>query len=119
MSVSISLVDAVKKGDLASVTRVIQSANLNQIGSALTIAAFHGHFEIAKLCLEKGASVESKNSTGNTALLLAVGSGHTDLVLLLIENGASVSVRNNNGKSAKDLAKKPEIIEIINRVRLT
>jgi hypothetical protein len=51
-----------------------------------------GHVEIAKLLLENGASVESKDGLDGTPLHRAAYNGHKNIVQLLINSGAKVDV---------------------------
>ena len=46
-------------------------------------AATKGHTKIVRLLLDKGADVNAKDNSGNTALMLADREGHTDIAKLL------------------------------------
>src|SRR5262249_24478167 len=59
------LLDAARKGDLASV----------------------------KALVEKGAAIETKTPYGQTALYLAAMNGHADVVQFLLDKGASTNIR--------------------------
>jgi hypothetical protein len=56
-------------------------------GTALHVAALLGHFTVAKLLLDRGASVDARTDYGWTALRKASYAGHTALVKLLIDHG--------------------------------
>ncbi|KAH8683801.1 ankyrin repeat-containing domain protein, partial [Phaeosphaeriaceae sp. PMI808] len=59
----------------------IESTNYGQ--TPLNLAATNGHETVAKLLLEKGAAIESKNNDGQTPLSLAAANGHEAIVKLL------------------------------------
>jgi len=42
-------------------------------------AAFQGNIKVVRLLLEKGANIEAKDNTGETALIWAAIHGRTDL----------------------------------------
>ncbi|MDB4342005.1 ankyrin repeat domain-containing protein [bacterium] len=91
-----SLVEASEKGDLSKVQQLLDSGadpNVEDYANhtALYYAAEKGHFNIAKLLLEKGAKVD--HESGDSALLWACHYGHVDIVKLLIENGADVNAK--------------------------
>jgi len=56
-------------------------------------AAWHGHTDIARLLIEKGAEVNAKNASQQTPLHSAAWHGHADIARLLIENGAEVNAK--------------------------
>jgi ankyrin repeat protein len=51
-------------------------------------AAVSGHEAVVALLLEKGAELETKDSSGQTPLSWAAGSGHEAVVKLLLEKQA-------------------------------
>lgn len=53
-------------------------------------AAFHNYVEGAKLFLDRGCDVNSKNDSGYTALHIASSEGYLELIKLLVENKAQV-----------------------------
>ena len=55
---------------------------------ALMSASYHGHTEIVKLLLDKGADPNIQNEDGETALMKASEEGHTEIVKLLLAKGA-------------------------------
>jgi ankyrin repeat protein len=67
-------------------------------------AAAAGHFEIAKLLLEKGAPVDTRQQGGFTPLMSAALRGDVELAELLIEHGADLALRDDTGRSAADHA---------------
>jgi ankyrin repeat protein len=61
------------------------------------LASNHGHVDVVKLLLEKGADMTVRNREGWTPLHSASNSGHIDVVKLLLEKDADVTVANENG----------------------
>lgn len=60
-------------------------------------ASLHGHEEIVKLLINRGASVDSKNKYGKTPLYLASARGHKKIVAFLIKHGAYVDSQDQEG----------------------
>ncbi|CAK7207629.1 hypothetical protein SEUCBS139899_010440 [Sporothrix eucalyptigena] len=65
----------------------------------LARAAEEGYEAVARLLLEKGANVESKDSNGRTPLARAAWQGHEAVVRLLLERGANVETMDSNGRT--------------------
>ena len=57
----------------------------------LSWTAERGHEEVAKLLLEKGAELESKDDGGRRPLSWAADRGHEAVAKLLLEKGAENS----------------------------
>ncbi|HMQ06884.1 MAG TPA: ankyrin repeat domain-containing protein [Saprospiraceae bacterium] len=55
--------------------------------------------DIAKLLIEFGADVNTKQIQGVTPLHSAAHNGHTNLTILLLENGADVNAKMDDGKT--------------------
>jgi uncharacterized protein len=77
--------------------------------TALHLAAFFGHREVARLLLERGAEVNarSRNTTfgrENTPLHAAAANRRTEVARLLIEAGADVNARDRSGLTPLALA---------------
>ncbi len=60
----------------------------------LLAAAEQGNVVDVEACLLRGAALEAKDSSGETALMKAAFSDRRAIVALLLERGASVDVRN-------------------------
>lgn len=94
-----AFMDAILKGDHDRVVRLIDRVDVNRslrYGSLpLTYAADFGHYDIAKLLLDKGADPNGREYRQRTALHNACLQGHMDIIRLLIEHGAEVNSRND------------------------
>lgn len=107
-----ALILAVNKGNRALVEKLLDAgADVNLARSQyykstpLMETAPKNDTVIAKLLLEKGASVEPRDSFGDTALNWAAYYGHQPLAKLLLDHGARWDVDSQNG-TAIDLAMK-------------
>ena len=56
--------------------------------TALIMASFNGHLEMAKFLLQNGAEINVQNKNAETPLILAERYGHVQLENFLRENGA-------------------------------
>ncbi|XP_007887849.2 ankyrin repeat and SAM domain-containing protein 6 isoform X1 [Callorhinchus milii] len=65
--------------------------------TALQFAAGHGHEQLVRFLLMKGASVDSRNSYGWSPLMQAARHGHLAVARLLLENQADVNAANKLG----------------------
>ena len=84
------LLDAASDGDAEKVARLIKNgANINvkdRWGWApMSMAAYGGYPDIAKMLIEAGADLEYKDVDGDTPLDLATNKGHTAVVLIIQE----------------------------------
>ena len=59
----------------------------------LLVASGDGNFNMVSELLNKGAYVNAKNNSGETALIKASEKGHKDLVNLLLAKGADWNAR--------------------------
>jgi hypothetical protein len=55
--------------------------------------------EALKLCVEKGADVNAKNSMGVTAVMGAANRGSDDMLEYLVQRGARLDVKDNEGRT--------------------
>jgi ankyrin repeat protein len=87
--------EAVRKGDLAAVTALLDkgadvNAKFRYGATALFKAAERGHAEIVKLLLSRGADVTVKDTFyGATAMTWALSNGHVETVRALLEKDSS------------------------------
>jgi truncated hemoglobin YjbI len=65
--------------------------------TALHVAARRGNVEVAEALLDCGASIDPKDSLGDTPLRRAVNCGKTGVAALLVARGADVHSKGNKG----------------------
>ena len=87
------LFDAVKRGELETVKRLLDSGlsvdTRNDNGAtALFVAAESGFLEIVTLLLDKGANPDISDNYDDVPINRAAAAGHLDIVKLLVERGA-------------------------------
>lgn len=90
------LFQSAMQGDLVRVTESLkQGSEVNGLDeekrSALMLAGFEGHTEVAKYLLENGADVNLADINGRTALMFASSGPFPETVALLLEKGANVN----------------------------
>jgi len=91
---------AALEGDLATVKLALaqpDAANLADPDgrTALMLAAFNGHTEIAALLLDSGAKIDTRDQTGRTALMYACSGPNDATVALLLKRTAGVNLADN------------------------
>jgi ankyrin repeat protein len=76
--------------------------------TSLLLAVEHGNPEMIQLLLDKGASLEARDSRGFTALMLAVTDERQDVRAIrpLLDRGAKADVQANDSQSALSWARK-------------
>jgi ankyrin repeat protein len=88
----------------------VVKAGLQEHGrlTPLLMAVQWGNSELIQLLLDKGASLEARDSRGLTALMLAVTNERQDVrsVPLLLDRGATADVQANDNQSALSWARK-------------
>ena len=88
---------AASRGDVIEVKRMLEArTDVNEAtlrGTALHEACRRGHFEIAQLLCDAGASIDSCDITGDTPLHCSVSHGHVSIATLLISLRADVRAR--------------------------
>ena len=87
------LIRSAESGDYAEVIKLIeQGADVNEHGwdgyTALMVASYKGHTEVARLLIEQGVDVNAQDKRGRTALEWASRYRHKEIVKLLKEAGA-------------------------------
>lgn len=92
--------DAARKGDAAAVTKLLDegvdvNTKFRYNATALFYACDHGHLDVVKVLLDRGAAMDVKDTFyGFTPLMLATGPAqkkkpaHTEIAKLLIAKGA-------------------------------
>jgi len=97
------LFDAVKRGDVPSVSSLLAShgALVNALDveegrvTPLHWAANEAQTQIAEVLLAHGAEVDAPSEHGNTPLHVAAARGHSQVAQSLIDHGADVNARND------------------------
>ena len=73
--------------------------------SLLHAAAGHGHLELVRELLKRGASVDLPSSLGVTALMAAAYAGRLSILLILLQHSAELDLQqNDHGNTALMLA---------------
>ena len=82
-----------------------EETNINSLNvthsTPLQLACKQGHLQVSQLLVRSGASLNHKDSDGNTALHLAAISGNTALVSWLLTRSPDTGLRNNSGNTAQ------------------
>lgn len=84
------------------------NARDNGNDTALSRATDHGHYDIVKTLIDKGASADTTGRDGMTPLALAAQEGRTDLMRLLFVAGARLDARDDDGDTPLIAAVKNE-----------
>ena len=71
-------------------------------------AIYYRHFRIAKLLINRGSPLDSKNINGETALHIAAKNGYIDIVKALLAKGASINIVDGDGNLPYELI--PELM---------
>lgn len=91
-----SLITAAQTGDSAKVKSLLNDKNINAQDengmTPLMSAAIGGNMDLVKLLLSRKASLELKNSAGDTALAVALTNDQFEIAKLLIKSGAKVNI---------------------------
>ncbi|SFV71561.1 inversin protein alternative isoform, putative [hydrothermal vent metagenome] len=69
-------------------------------------AIYYRHFRIAKLLINRGSPLDSKNVNGETALHIAAKNGYSDIVKALLAKGASTNIPDEDGNLPYELVPK-------------
>ncbi|KAL2820650.1 hypothetical protein BJX63DRAFT_418288 [Aspergillus granulosus] len=70
-----------------------------EIFTELMISSYLGHEVIVKLLLDRGANLDSTDSSGRTPLSYAAQNGHEAIVRLLVDRGANLDSTDNSGQT--------------------
>jgi ankyrin repeat protein/L-ascorbate metabolism protein UlaG (beta-lactamase superfamily) len=127
MSAQTIIIEAALSGDLEAVARLLKTdPKLFEAKNADGDTALHAAagcrrgeqvaLPIVRLLLEKGATVDAKNTSNQTPLLYAAYGGFRQVVDLLISKGAVVQYQDTNGRSPIHYAAReghPEVVEVL------
>ena len=85
MSSPLSFIEACFHGNVENVQDIIgtHNGNVDLLNSALLIASFCGHFQVAELLIKEGANVKCVDANGKSALELALSREDNRIVGLL------------------------------------
>lgn len=68
--------------------------------STLMLAAYHGHEDLTRFLLTRGADPNTRDNAGNTVLMGAAFKGYLTITKLLLEGGADPTLKNPKGLDA-------------------
>ena len=84
---------------------IAQGAEVNHNGwNPLLYATARNRLDMARLLIGHGAKVNASATNGTTALMMASREGHLAMVLFLLEHGADFTLKNDDGDTALRLA---------------
>ncbi len=123
----VSIFEAAESGDLETVTRLLKAdpklveATNVEGDTALHFAAGCRRGEQAalpliRLLLERGASVEARNASGQTPILYSAYAGFRQAVELFLDKGASFQYQDRNGRTPLHYAAregKASVVEVL------
>ena len=125
MSTKFKLIDAVKAGDQAECTRLLeQKDNAIDIDiherdenncSAIIYASVKGHVNVVELLLSKGADINDKANDGCSSIIEASAEGHVSVVEFLLSKGANFHDVANDGSTAISLSNSDKIKYILRK----
>ena len=81
--------------------------------SCCNLAAKHGHLEVVRLLIEKGADATAEDKDKKTPLHFAAANGHLEVVRLLIEKGADATAEDEDKKTPMHLAAFNGHVEVV------
>ena len=97
-----ALLEAVEQGNVVRVQALLRAAASPSVHDAdgltpLMLAAIHGHREVARVLVDRGARVNDRSARGSSPLMLAIMNRHSGIVRLLCDHGADVNARDQLG----------------------
>ncbi|KAM0736147.1 Ankyrin repeat domain-containing protein 17 [Formica fusca] len=61
----------------------------------LTLAAYSGQIDMAKILIKRGEKIDETNGKQYTPLMQAARKGHKEMVTLLVNHGAKINAQTN------------------------
>ena len=107
------IVDATAAGDVEVVKRLIaegvsvESKNAANGSTSLNVACVMGRVDVARVLIDAGADLETKNNEQTTPLFNAAFFGHSEIVKLLLRAGADIDATDKSGTSLVDIMGAP------------
>ncbi|KAJ3044862.1 hypothetical protein HK097_001348 [Rhizophlyctis rosea] len=96
----------------------VNAADLGQ-RTCLHLSGFRGYKELVGALIKSGqADLEKTTMRGNTALHAASDAGQAEVVEMLLQAGANAVARNSQGKTPADLAKSPDVSDLLDNYSL-
>lgn len=94
----------------------INMISLDRNNTPLMDAASEGHEELVRFFIDKGASLDIKSKSGQTALILATGNRQLGCAEILIEAGADCDQEDSMGLSARKYARLYQMNELLDKM---
>jgi ankyrin repeat protein/L-ascorbate metabolism protein UlaG (beta-lactamase superfamily) len=95
--------EAARKGDLGAVDSILTAdPDLLELrtraeNTPLLLAAWHGHSDLIRFLLDKGADLSARNEREGTAVHYAALFGHQEVLDVLAAEGAAIDARDDGG----------------------
>jgi ankyrin repeat protein len=77
----------------------VHKSDRSECWTLLHLASANGHLDVAKLLIQHGANVDSRNNRQETPLDRVSWHGHLEIARLLIEHGAAVTSQDDGHSS--------------------
>ncbi len=84
----------------------------------LLIVQIHGHEDLTKLLVQRGADVNQVDRSGRSSLMMAAHHGRLKHVQFLLESGARVDLKDEDGDTALDFAIEKRHVKIADLLRM-
>ena len=102
--------------DMAQYGRYAVIVDILEATEGLLNAATFGNSTLAKMYIDKGASLNATDTDGQTALMQASRFGHDDIVAALLEAGANVNRRDKEGHTALWWARRLGKVDVVEKL---
>jgi ankyrin repeat protein len=100
MSAAMHAADPATVRRLIEVGEPIDASDVGLLRTPLLWAAEHGHTDLVRFLLERGADIEDRADERESPLMLAAVGGHRDTVQVLLERGADPDYVTDKGWDA-------------------